>query len=129
MEKRTYRDSNSDPSAFQPVPSRKHYTLKAYGGVDVKIHVFLTSAVIGSEWSASRVGRFIPGERAPGTHWKGGWVGPRTGLDDVEKRTYRVSNSGPSAVQPVCSHYTECAVPAYRALIESMIINDDWMMT
>jgi hypothetical protein len=25
-------------------------------------------------------------QRAPGTHWIGGWVGPRTGLDFVEKR-------------------------------------------
>jgi hypothetical protein len=22
-----------------------------------------------------------PGERTPGTHWIGGWVGPRAGLD------------------------------------------------
>jgi hypothetical protein len=27
-----------------------------------------------------------PGERAPGTHWIGGWVGPRTRMDDVERR-------------------------------------------
>jgi hypothetical protein len=34
------------------------------------------------EWSASRPGpRFNPGERTPGTHCKGGWVGPRAGLD------------------------------------------------
>jgi hypothetical protein len=25
-------------------------------------------------------------ERVHGTHWIGGWVGPRTGLDDMEKR-------------------------------------------
>jgi hypothetical protein len=31
------------------------------------------------------LGNFTPGERAPGTHWIGGWVGPRAGLDDVEK--------------------------------------------
>jgi hypothetical protein len=24
---------------------------------------------------------FYPGERTPGTHWIGGWVGPRAGLD------------------------------------------------
>jgi hypothetical protein len=24
---------------------------------------------------------FTPGERTPGTHWTGGWVGPRAGLD------------------------------------------------
>jgi hypothetical protein len=32
-----------------------------------------TSALDGREWSASRYGRFIPRERAPGTHWIGGW--------------------------------------------------------
>jgi hypothetical protein len=36
----------------------------------------LTSAVDGDEWSASLPGRFIPKERAPGTHWIGSWVGP-----------------------------------------------------
>jgi hypothetical protein len=29
-----------------------------------------------------------PWERAPGTHWIGGWVDPRAGLDDVEKRKF-----------------------------------------
>jgi hypothetical protein len=29
-----------------------------------------------------------PSERAPGTHWIGGWVGPRAGLDYVEKRKF-----------------------------------------
>jgi hypothetical protein len=36
---------------------------------------FLTSALDGGEWSASRPYRFTPGERAPGTHWIGGWLG------------------------------------------------------
>jgi len=35
-----------------------------------------TSALDGGEWSASRPGRFTPRERAPGTRWIGGWVGP-----------------------------------------------------
>jgi hypothetical protein len=43
---------------------------------------FLTSALDGGEWSASPPGpRFTPGERTPGTHWTGGWVGPRAVLD------------------------------------------------
>jgi hypothetical protein len=25
-------------------------------------------------------------EESPGAHWVGGWVGPRTGLDAMEKR-------------------------------------------
>jgi hypothetical protein len=29
---------------------------------------------------------FYPRRKSPGTHWIGGWVGPRTGLEFVEKR-------------------------------------------
>jgi hypothetical protein len=43
--------------------------MKTYGGVDVYIHVFLTSALDGGGWSASCTGRSTPGERVPGTHW------------------------------------------------------------
>jgi hypothetical protein len=64
----------------------KHYTMKAYGVVDVQIHVYLTSALIGGEWSASRTGRLTTGERIPGAHWKGSWVSSRNSLDDVKKR-------------------------------------------
>jgi hypothetical protein len=57
-------------------------------GVDVQIHVFLISALFGGEWSASRPFRLTPEERAPSTHWIGGWVGPKAGLDNVEKRKF-----------------------------------------
>jgi hypothetical protein len=93
--------------------------MKAYGGIDVWIHTFLTSALDGGEWSGSRPCCFTPGERAPGTHWIGGWVDPRAGLDDVEKRkflTYRDSNSDPSVVQPVSSRYTDYASPPQDGL-------------
>jgi hypothetical protein len=43
--------------------------MKSYGGVDVQTLVFLTSALYGGEWSASRPGSFIPGEIAAGTDW------------------------------------------------------------
>jgi hypothetical protein len=59
--------------------------MKAYGGMDVQIHIFLTSVLVGGEWSASHRGCFTPGERAPGTHQIGDWVSPRVGLDDLEK--------------------------------------------
>jgi hypothetical protein len=52
-----------------------------YGGMDVYIHIFLTLAIVGGEWSAS-------GGRAPGTHWIGGWMVPRTGLDNKGKRKF-----------------------------------------
>jgi hypothetical protein len=93
----------------------KHYAMKAYGGVDIWTQIFLTSALAGGEWSASRPGRFIPGERARGTHWIGGWADARAGLDGLENKiswTYWDSNSDPSVVQPVASRYTDCANPA-----------------
>jgi hypothetical protein len=62
--------------------------MKAYGVVDIYIHIFLTSALAGGEWSASHSGRFTPGERTPGTHLIGDWVDPGAGLDDVEKRKF-----------------------------------------
>jgi hypothetical protein len=66
--------------------------------VELRLHAFLTSALDGGEWSASRpTCRFTPRERAPGTHWIGGWVGYRVGLDTVLMRKFpspcRDSNS------------------------------------
>jgi hypothetical protein len=64
--------------------------MKAYRVMDVYIHIFLTSALIGGEWSALRPGRLpslVP-ERAPGIHWIGGWVDLRAGLEEVEKRKF-----------------------------------------
>jgi hypothetical protein len=49
---------------------------------------FLSSALVVGEWSALPSGLFTPGESVPGTHWIGGWVGPRAGLDAAEKRTF-----------------------------------------
>jgi len=52
----------------------KHHAMKTYWGMEVKLHTFLTVALEGGEWSASRPGRFTPRERVPSTHWIGGWV-------------------------------------------------------
>jgi hypothetical protein len=59
----------------------KHHATKTYGGVEVQFHVFLTSALGGGEWLASRPGRFTSGERVPYTHWTGSWMDPRASLD------------------------------------------------
>jgi hypothetical protein len=65
----------------------------------------MTSELVEDEWSASLPGRFSSGERARGTHWIGGWVGPRTGLDDVEKildpTGTRTPTPRPSSLQSV----------------------------
>jgi hypothetical protein len=84
--------------------------MKAYGGLDVKIQFLLTSALV--EWSPSRTGRFTAGEKAPGTHWIGGWLGPKTGLDEVEKILDPTGTRTPTPRPSMASRYTECAIPA-----------------
>jgi hypothetical protein len=59
--------------------------MKAYGGVDLLIHIFLTSVLVEGARLASCPCRFTPGEKTPVAHWIGGWVDPRGGLDDMEK--------------------------------------------
>jgi hypothetical protein len=89
--------------------------MKTYGGVDVLIHIFLTWALVVVEWSASHPGRFIPREVVPGTHWIGGWMCPRSGLDYVEKRKFLTLPGlklDPSVVQSVAGRYTDYAIPA-----------------
>jgi hypothetical protein len=66
--------------------------MKAY----VEIHIFLTSALVGGEWSASRPDRFTPG-----THWT--W---RKFL------TLQDSNSDPSVVQAAANRYSDRAITA-----------------
>jgi hypothetical protein len=39
--------------------------MQTYGGVEVLLHAFLTSALDGREWLASRPGCLIPEERTP----------------------------------------------------------------
>jgi hypothetical protein len=55
--------------------------MKAYGSGCI-------DPLVGGEWSASRPGRFTPGKEVTGTHWIGGWVDLRAGLDDLEKTKF-----------------------------------------
>jgi hypothetical protein len=57
--------------------------MKTYSGVDVWIHIFLTSSLAGGEWSALHPGRY--------THWIGDWVDATAGLDGVKKRKFLTS--------------------------------------
>jgi hypothetical protein len=49
-----------------------YHVKKTYGGVEVQLQAFLTSAPSGGKWSASRPGRFIQGDKPPDRHWIGG---------------------------------------------------------
>jgi hypothetical protein len=58
------------------------HAMEALGGRGVRLLLILDLGTRWGEWSASRPGRaFTPGERTPGTHCTGDWMGPRTGLD------------------------------------------------
>jgi hypothetical protein len=74
--------------------------MKAYGAVDVKIHIFLTSALVGGVVS------FTP--PVP-IGYEAGWASEPVWTTRRKENSwpYRDSNSDPSAVQPVASHYTD----------------------
>jgi hypothetical protein len=68
----------------------------------------LTLAVYVGEWLASRPGRLNPKERALGILFIGYWVGPRVGLDAVEKRkSLAPAGDLTPAVHPVARYNTD----------------------
>jgi hypothetical protein len=72
---------------------------------------FLISALVGGEWSASRIFCFTPWETTLDTNWIGGWVGLKAGLDAVEKRTkFAPSGDRTPAVNPVPRRYANWAL-------------------
>jgi hypothetical protein len=82
--KHPYPGRDSKPQSWPPSDRRLFMPETARlprPAADVYTQVCLTSALVGGKWSASCPGRFTPEERAPGTHWIGGWVHPRAGLD------------------------------------------------
>jgi hypothetical protein len=82
--------------------------MKMYGGVDVQTHVFLTLALVGSEWAALAP---PPGKKATVL-----LDGPQN--QDYMERKKILFLIGIklrlSAIQPIGSSYTECTVPAPR---------------
>jgi hypothetical protein len=71
----------------------------------------------------------LPPGKAPGTHFIGGWVDPRTSLDNMEKWKFFTLKGlelpPPLVVQPVASRYTDWDIPArkiYKHLIIKLFI-------
>jgi hypothetical protein len=64
------------------------FNIYIYIYIYIYIHMFLTSTLVGGVWSTSRPSLFTTEERAPGTHYRGGWVDPSASLDDVVKRKF-----------------------------------------
>jgi hypothetical protein len=84
--------------------------MKTYEGVDVYIHVFLTSALAGEVSDQIHAS-------AAGTHWIEVFMGPRAGLDDLERRKFLILPGlelRHLGLQPAISRYTDCAIPALK---------------
>jgi hypothetical protein len=85
--------------------------MKAYWGSGCIAPCPFTSALDAGQWLASYPGRITPTERAPGTHWKGDWVGTRDVLGAAVKRKIprprREWNPRTPIVQPVGQRYAD----------------------
>jgi hypothetical protein len=84
---------------------------------------FSISALVGGKWSASRPCRFTAADRGPGSHWIGGWLGPRSGLDTVDKRTCLRWESNPgcpaASIVELFSDLHEDTIPHFRSIVGS----------
>ena len=90
--------------------------------VEVYLYSSTTAALEGGEWSAARRGRTSPRERT-GTHFTGGWVGPRAGLE-FRKITYPTGfDPGPSSPQSVAIP-TELPGPLVRSVLFEILYCD-----
>jgi len=72
----------------------KHHAMKTYWGSGDIAPRILDLGLHGRERSASRLGRFAPRGRAPGTHWIGGYESERkiSEFADVIRVTYTHSS-------------------------------------
>jgi hypothetical protein len=77
---------------------------------------FLTTALYGGEWLASRPGCALPAGRNHGTYCTGGWMSPRAGLDRGTSGKIsclcRGSNLDCPVLPSAARHYTDWATPA-----------------
>jgi hypothetical protein len=83
--------------------------MKRYWCLEVEVlrRAFLTSALEGGEWSASRTDRFTRRKGTPDTRWIGSWVGPIAGLEVVEKRKIPRTETRTPILKPVAIRYAD----------------------
>jgi hypothetical protein len=87
-----------------------------YGGMEVQLHAFSTSALDEGEWSTSCPDR--PRERGLDTHGIGGWMSPKAGLDAVATRRKKISTL-PASVNPA---YTDWATSDQRMRTKLILV-------
>jgi hypothetical protein len=92
--------------------------MKTYGGVYVKVHVLLTAALFGGEWSASHPCRLTPGERPPcPLHRRLG--GPKAGPRRREDEKY-LAPTGTRTPIPLSSSQYPVAIPTTLSWLYSV---------
>jgi hypothetical protein len=79
--------------------------MKTYGEW-IQIHVFFTLTLVEGEWSVLCPCCFITMGKASCTNRIGDWVGPRTGLDDADRR--KILPLPGLELQPL---YSQLAIP------------------
>jgi hypothetical protein len=135
MRSNFYNSTCSFESVWNLVSHHKGTQLRVFENRRVKVKLplcFLTEyPAMKAYWGSERIAPCIlwprhqmvvsgqlhdPAALPPGTHWIGGWVGPRAVLDAVVKRKIpsprRESNPRSPIIQPVAQRYTDWAITA-----------------
>jgi hypothetical protein len=90
-----------------------------HGGEEYSSYLFLTSALDGVSCQRHAPAEFYPRERNPGTHWIGGWVDLRAGLDaEAKEKSFAPVWGRTPVVQSVVRHCTDWATPAPFVVLE-----------
>jgi hypothetical protein len=79
--------------------------MKAYWGVEVPLHAFLTSVLDGGEWSASRPGCFTPQGKSP-------WYALDRRLGGSQNRSGRGGEEKNSQSPPGIEPWNPCPAPS-----------------
>jgi hypothetical protein len=84
------------------IPLLKLQGVGRYGGMELRLPVFLTWTTDEGERLTSRFGRFTPGEKVLGVHWLGGWVDQNESEGGGEERTVCLSKESNSCSRFDC---------------------------
>jgi hypothetical protein len=108
----------------------KRNAMKTYGGLEVQFHTFLTSELNGGYRSASRTGRFSPGERPPPEPiWQdAGWVPePVWTRWRKELPSLPLPRIEPRSSSPQPNHYTDWATPCNGMKFRADDVVGNWV--
>ena len=99
--------------------------MKAHGNLAARVHIFTAMALGRGRVASPMLSHLYPG-KAPGTHFIGGWVDPRTSLDTkgVKKNLYPSDTQDRTwAIQPVAKHLTAWATLLTVLYLNSKLLN------